>query len=470
MVVGFSGGADSLALLHILAGLQAAGGFQVHAAHLNHALRAEEADADAAFVAATCADWGVPVTIEKRDVAALALSGALGVEEAARQARYAFLGEVAVAAGAAAVAVAHNADDQVETVLMHLLRGSGLAGLRGMVPAVPLSDLRLGEQGPAATGIRLIRPLLDVPRAAIERYLQAHGLTPRFDRSNLDTTYFRNRLRLDLIPCLESYNPNVREVIRRTADVLAAEHDYLREAVEMAWGEVALHVGPDAVVLGLAPFRARHLSLRRSLLRRAIACLRPALRNIDFLHVERAVEALDAAVGAGSRVTLTGGLTLSIGYDRFAVAEDSVADPFPCALPQLPEGYGEQRLSLPADVALAGRWHLTIREISAWGMAAEAGTAGDPWKAHLDADVAAGGLYLRARREGERLQPLGLGGHAKKVNELMINLKIPAACRGRYPVLANAEHLLWLPGHHIDDRARITERTRRVLIASVRER
>ncbi len=257
VVTGVSGGPDSVCLLHVLRRLAPELGLRLHVAHLNHGLRGAEADADAAFVAALAAGWGVPCTVGRADVVALAEDAGLSLEEAARQARYRFLAEVAEAAGATTIAVGHNADDQAETVLMHFLRGSGVAGLRGMVARTRLTDYRLSvhrsggaeEQGGRETlpgslfplppvALWLVRPLLVVPRGAIETYCREHGLQSRFDRSNEDTTFFRNRLRHELLPILAGYNPAIREVLAHTAEALAGDYEVLRAEVAAAWAQV----------------------------------------------------------------------------------------------------------------------------------------------------------------------------------------------------------------------------------------
>ncbi|MGQ9554399.1 MAG: tRNA lysidine(34) synthetase TilS [Anaerolineae bacterium] len=481
VVVGFSGGPDSLALLHILQGLQDELDIRVYAAHLNHSLRGSDADADAEFARRTCLAWGVPLVIEQEDVAALAQERGLAIEEAARQARYAFLARVAQEVGASAVAVGHNADDQVETVLMHLLRGSGLAGLRGMVPSLPLADLHILGKGDVPPNLRLIRPLLAVPRSAILQYCQQHGLSPRFDLSNLDKTYFRNRLRHELIPYLEGFNPRIREIMRRSASVLSADCDYLRQQRERAWGEVVERADSQRVLFTLPSFQGLHLSLRRALIRQAIAWLRPPLRNIDMIHVEQAVQALDEDRGAGVKVTLPNGLMLTISYGRFAIADESLANPFDGEYPQLPSADKALPVPVPGEVILPDDWRLAVEITARAALPAEALAAEHPWLAYLDLAaclsvdsrqaLSAGsgqapvGLVLRSRHEGERIQPLGLGGHSKKLNELMINLKIPTAYRERYPLLAGPKHILWLPGYHVDHRARVTAATEWILVA-----
>jgi tRNA(Ile)-lysidine synthetase-like protein len=252
VVVGVSGGPDSLCLLHILQHLSHTLSLDLHIAHLNHCIRGEDADADAAFVAHVAAEWQLPISVETVDVPAFARAQKLALEEAARCARYHFLARVAHGIGARTIALGHNADDQTETVLMHWLRGSGLAGLRGMLPATQLADYRLIGDWPTCSdrethspasalttshlpSFTIIRPLLGVPRADIEAYCIQHDLHPRFDRSNLDTTYFRNRLRHELIPYLETYNVNIRQVLRRSATAIAADYDLLRDQVQAAW-------------------------------------------------------------------------------------------------------------------------------------------------------------------------------------------------------------------------------------------
>ena len=279
IVVGVSGGPDSLCLLHVLHyRLREEYRLQLHVAHLHHGARGADADADSEFVAALAAEWGLPVTVEKQDVPALARAHGLAFEEAARRVRYAFLARVAGELGAHKIAVGHNGDDQAETVLMHFLRGAGPAGLRGMLPLTPLADYRLLEPFTSHTlhpASCIIRPLLEVPRSEIERYCADHGLTPRFDCSNLDTTYFRNRLRHELLPLLETYNPNVRTRLCHTAAVIADDYELLTQLREQAWAKVVVNCSSSgeereaAVIFDRAGWRALPVALQRATLRQA---------------------------------------------------------------------------------------------------------------------------------------------------------------------------------------------------------
>ena len=464
VVVGVSGGADSLCLLHLLQRLAPEYGVRLYVGHLDHGIRGEEAREDAAFVEALCKGWGLPYTMRRIDVPALTRERHLSLEEAARQARYRFLGELARSLGAHTVAVAHHADDQVETVLMHLLRGSGLAGLRGMCPLSRLEDLRLGE-GVAFGEIRLVRPLLGVSRPGILAYCQEHGLQPRFDLSNLDRTFYRNRLRHELLPLLETYNPNIRQVLWRTAEVIAADYALLREVLEGAWRRLVRYELPNAIAFDLAAFRAQPLALQRSLLREAVHRLRRSLRNINWVHIENAVE-IAREGRTGAQATLPQGLMLTVGYDVLTVsaADRRWVDPnrphvwAPLPLPfegetPLPESDWVAYTAIFPREALAEAWARNT----------------DPLAGYFDAEAFHSPPVLRPRREGDWFIPLGLG-HRQKVGDLMTNLKIPRPLRDGVPLLVRGEDVVWVVGYRMDARFAVGPETRRILLVRFERR
>jgi len=462
VVVGVSGGPDSLCLLHLLARLREDYRLRIHVAHLHHGARGEDADADAAFVADLAREWGLPVTVVRRDVPAIARAHKLAFEEAARRVRYAFLAHVAGVVGATRVAVGHNADDQAETVLMHFLRGAGPAGLRGMLPAVPLSTYRLLDEVsdfalPPSPPV-LIRPLLGTPRAEVERYCADHGLEPRFDRSNLDTTYFRNRLRHELIPLLETYSPNLRRRLCRTADVVAADYALLERLREWAWGEVVREESPRAVVFDLATWRAQPLSIQRALVREAAYRLRPRLRDVGFVHVENGVRVAQRG-NTGAEATLPGGLALRVGYDWLMVAEAGYEPP-PDGPTMPPDA--EVAVALPGVTPLpGGDWVLEAEMPAGWSLRRVEANP-DRWTAYLDADALGGGLALRTRRPGDRFCPQGLGGHGPRLADWMINAKVPRAWRDRLPLLVAGEEIVWVCGWRVSEGAAVGPTTRRV--------
>lgn len=435
---------------------------------MNHGLRDEAAEADADFVAGLAARWGVPATVESADVRRLARDRRLSIEEAARQARYAFLASVAARLNAPTIAVAHNADDQAETVLMHFLRGSGVGGMRGMLPETQISDLRLliadgsvSNQQSTIRNLSIIRPLLTLPRADIAAYCDEHNLAPRFDASNLDTTFFRNRLRHEVLPALEAVSPRLRERLARMADVAAADAEVLRGALASARALAVLGETTRALTFDLAAFRSLSLGLRRALVRDAVARLRTDLRDIDFLPVDAAARlALNGRVGA--RAPLPGGLSLTVGYDTLRLAFDSA----PPDLPDIPQ-LGPAaclRVDVPGVTPLPGsQWELRakIAGRGEWRLE-EIERNDDPWQAFIGWDEARP-LTLRARRPGDRFQPHGLGGANMKIPDFMIANKIPAAWRDGLPLLSDDDAILWVGGWRLSESAAVTPGTRTVL-------
>jgi tRNA(Ile)-lysidine synthetase-like protein len=286
VVVAVSGGADSLALLHILQALQRELQIALHAATLDHGLRGAQGAEDAAFVAQVAAAWQIPCTVGSADVPRLAATWRLGIEAAARRARYAFLRRCAAQIGAACIATAHQRDDQAETVLLHLIRGSGLAGLRGILPS--------SERD----GLRIVRPLLAIGRDELVMYLTSLGVTPRDDPSNSDTQYARNKVRHAIMPLLREINPSVTLSLARTAETL-------REDYAALLASLPSYVPPNIrrdVFLRLLPAQ------QRLWLRAAVQHIAPE-RELSFERVEAALRFVRRLRTAGG-VQLGGGIWL----------------------------------------------------------------------------------------------------------------------------------------------------------------
>jgi len=296
LLVGVSGGPDSLCLADALLSADV----RVTLAHLNHGLRGDESDGDEAFVRAFAVERGAACIVERLDVAAAAHERGESIELTARRVRYDFLARAAARAGVAHVAVAHHADDQAETVLLRLLRGTGIEGLRAMAAAAPL---------PGAPTLTLLRPLLRVTRAEIERYCSDVGLQPRLDASNLSAEHTRNRVRLELLPLLRTFNPGIARVLARLADLAAADHEVQQWAVQRAFAELVRH-GDDGARIDRDDWRKLPAGLQRGLLRECVRAVRGDLTNLHYEAVEEARAALnsdaprvDAAVTADVRAT-----------------------------------------------------------------------------------------------------------------------------------------------------------------------
>jgi tRNA(Ile)-lysidine synthase len=465
VIVGVSGGADSLSLLHALRALAPELDLRLHVAHLDHQLRGEAAQADADFVRDIAQSWGLPYTIESRDVDGFARDHKLSVEEAARQVRYGFLLEVALAQHSDVIAVAHNADDQAESVLMHFLRGSGLSGLRGMLPKMLISDLRVltdrsSNQHSALNNqqskIYLVRPLLDTPRSAIDEYCAQHNLQPRIDATNADTTYFRNRLRHELLPLLETYNPQIRSVLCRTADVIAAEHEVLQAHTNYAWGMTVVEEADSAVTFDLLLWREHPIGVRRALLRQAIHQLRPPLRDIDFAHIADAVEILQRAT-TGDQVTLPQQLFIEVSYDTFTIApRDELTLP---DWPLLPDRSAPLIINVPGVTPLPeSAW---IAEVT-FEPCDHSHVPLSRFAACFDAHTLPGPLLLRPRTSADRFHPQGMPSPVR-LKDWMINVKVPRLIRDRLPLLVSGDQIVWVPGFRVGQPYLVRAETRRII-------
>jgi tRNA(Ile)-lysidine synthase len=453
VVVGVSGGPDSLCLLDMLHRLR----IPLVVAHFNHRLRSE-ADAEAWQVQEFAETRGLPFVAGEGAVSEYAESQGLSVEEAARTLRYRFLFAEARRRSAQAVAVGHSADDQVETVLMHLLRGAGLPGLKGMLyRALPNAWSQT---------IPLVRPLLNIWRRDILRYLAEQNLEPLMDRTNLDVTIFRNRLRHELIPFLESFNPAIRQLVWRTAEVLSGDYEVLEMAIAEAMEACRIDQGSEYVALNIRELRESPVGLQRHIFRQAIARLRPGLRDIDFDSIERAVQFLHNPPTTRQQ-DLIAGLRLFQEGTRLWVAA-SEADLPGSNWPQLPDK-GESKLDVPGEVIVPGGWRIRAEIVETVEMAQVLSNA-DPYQAWLDMDRLPGPLSVRARRPGDIFRPLGMHGHSMKLADFMINVKLPHRAREHWPLLVSADEVVWVPGYRLGNSYRIKERAGQVVrLSLVRE-
>jgi len=442
VLVAVSGGPDSVALLYILFELREGLGIRLHVAHLDHMLRGEEALQDAAYVRQLAEGLGVPATFGRRDVQAHRRERHLSVEDAARQVRYAFLAEVAANVGAQRLAVGHTLNDQVETVLLHLIRGSGLAGISGMQP---LGKVQIDND----LVLEVVRPLLSTTRQEVMTFCRSRGLVPREDPSNRFPQFLRNRIRLELMPLLEQFNPNIQRAIAGLAETAADDIAFIEGEEAKHWEKVATTVN-GSVALDTAGVRALPMAIRRRVLRHAIQHLRHSLRDIALVHVEDMVSALDK--GAGTTVDLPGSLRFTVGYEESWLYRVGAKT---CPLAPLE---GVHALSVPGETRLDG-WEVRarlrdVREGEVWS---KQGLVAD-----FDFDRIGSDLVVRPRLPGDRFVPLGMQ-QSKKLQDFMVDVKIPRDWRSRVPIVASHIGPVWVVGWRIDERAKVTSDTRRVL-------
>ena len=439
LVVAISGGADSVCLLHILVGLKAQLKVKLHIAHLNHRLRDAESEADAEYVADLAHKLGVPPTIERRDVKAYQKKMRLSPEEAAREVRYRFLTEVAKDTGAKRVAVGHTQDDHIETILMHLIRGAGTRGMRGLQPSTEWSS-KTGS-------LTVIRPLLEISHQETEDCCRQHRLAPRLDASNLSLSPLRNRIRQQLLPLLQSYNPGIAEALLRMGRIAGDDIDFLDKETARLWKKLARQDG-ETVTLNRKGLDRLPPTLKRYLLRTGAERLLGSAKDIEMRHIEEMMALLGRP--AGKRLSLPGNLSFATGYDEYILTMDLAT------LSPLPRLGNEAELNIPGKTLLPG-WRIEATIIKREEM-----TEKDDFTAHFDLSKTGDKLTVRPRRRGDRFQPLGLS-LPKKLNEFMIDAKIPQAWRKNIPIVCSPEQIVWVVGWRIDDRVKVSQKTKQVL-------
>lgn len=459
LLVGVSGGPDSLYLLHVLWRL----GLPLVAAHLDHQLRPGSA-AESEYVRGIAEKLDIPFRLGVEDVLAQAEALGLSLEEAARRVRYRFLFAEAEGCQAQGVAVAHTADDQVETLMMHLLRGSGTAGLRGMS--------FYSRPNPWSASLPLLRPLLNTWRSDILAYLADNALQPLYDPSNQDVRYYRNYLRHVVIPGLEKEHPRLRQRLWRTASILHEDYAVLEMALERAWQECLLRQGPGYVAFALEKFRSQPVGLQRGLARRALDQLRPGLRDIDFQTTEAFLSFAMSPSRTAQRDLAAG---LRLFYEPGALWLAAWEAQLPAALggqdlaDAWPQVFTPLEFGAPATVDLGQGWYLQAALVELAQLPQPPGSgAYDPWTAWLDAQALQFPLLLRGRLPGERFQPLGMGGHSQKLSDFMINRKLPQRARPAWPLVLSGGAVAWIAGVATGHAFRVTPATRQGLRLELR--
>lgn len=460
IVVAFSGGADSLCLLHLLQTLCGAGkrypALQLHVAHLNHQLRGDASEQEAMLVAQLAESWGLPYTIGTSDVPKLAQQEHRSLEDAGRTARYRFLREVAQGQ---LIAIAHHQDDQVETLLLHWIRGGGTASMVGLQPR---------QQD-------IIRPLLCVTHAETLTYCEQHGLIPIEDASNNDTRFYRNRIRHDLLPLIESMNADFRATLLRSAEVMRVDAEWIQEQVQQAWSAVVLVADTTQVVLALQPLRTLPLSIQRHLLRQVTGSISGGQSLLELRHYLLIEQLMQRETAQRDIVLdLPHALTVKRANDTLTFQHQDMATPSSDIMQGI---HDEIVLSVPGSVILQGTPWTAVAELLSEEVTqhVRASLRQSDWQevwrllpatthtVYLDAAQVSSFLSIRTRRPGDVLQPLGMT-HEKKIQDILIDKHIPRTQRSTLPIFFNAQgHPLWLGGVCIDARFRLTEHTQHIV-------
>ena len=443
IVVGLSGGQDSMTLLHAM---------QVNnlapiAAHFNHKLR-EDSDQEAAFVRDYCLAEGLPFREGEGDVKTYSEEMGLSVEEAARILRYQFLFDIARVEFAGAVAVAHQANDQVETILMNLLRGTGARGLTGMqIVSLP---------NPWSDTIPLVRPLLDLNKSQIQEYIQEHQLPTLEDPSNKDLAFHRNNIRHSLVPKLEEITPGFQRRLIQTSQILSSEDQALDHFSEIAWKDCLNSKGGSYLQLIREDFLNAPTAIQRRLIRKALTELRPKYRELSFPQVEAALNFFRNPAQKSTNWVAKVNLAQSPKWIVFSTWEtDMIKDQFP----QMRNSRDSQ-IPVEGELALGNGWYLYVKPLEYTpDQYDQLSYPGEDFKVWVDKSSLGENPKFRVRRDGDVIQPFGMGGQSMKISDMMINEKIPVLYREEWPLLSSGEVILWVPGARLSQDVMVTRKT-----------
>ncbi len=432
VVVAVSGGPDSIALLHIFDRLRQEWNLEIYAAHVNHKLRLE-ADEEEEFVRQVCLQWGIPFYAWAVNVRLAAETECKTLEEAARDCRYRFFEKLRTELKADLIATAHHQDDHAETILMHLIRGSGIRGLRGILPMKGF----------------IIRPLLCINKEEILQYLDTNQLEFRIDKSNADSSFFRNRIRNELIPCLKEFNPNIVGNLNRLGMLVNDEQDFLEKDTELLFENLVTRQGDDTAVVDNTQMRKLHPARQRRLLLKVLADMKGDY-GWSGLDVQKILD-LSQKEGSSKKIMLGRNMRVHKIYDQlcFCCAEQQNAEfCYPIPVP------GRIKISETGEVYSA---EILLREQDI----VKNDHIGD--EIHLDYDKLEKDLFLRSRKAGDRISIPGMTGR-KKVKDYFIDRKIPLQDRGRIPIIAGTHQVYAIFGLLVGASARVDQTTRRVLI------
>jgi len=451
ILIGVSGGPDSVALVHILLAFAPAYSLRIIIAHLNHCLRQTESDRDQEFVAALAKRLELPIHVEREDVRRYQKHCHLSLEEAAREVRYRFYHAIAARYGYDKIALGHHSDDNAELILMGLLRGSGPVGISGMRPV---------------RDDKIIRPLINLRRSQIMNYLAAKKLDYIEDSSNRDSQFLRNRMRNRLIPALkDEFNPNVIVTLNRLADILHAEQQMIENFIRPIFENAIVFDRPGRLGLGIAELNQQPLAVKRRLIRKAILRVKGNLRRIAFVHIEAVLRL--AQKGSRARLLdLPDRIRIRRDNDILLVSKEEQSlrrrgrAPFLSTMPAYQYQLAEPGVIRIKEAAVQICFSETSKElVSEWRQPGQR-------IVFFDMDKIQFPLVIRSFCPGDRFSPLGMSG-SQKLKKFFIDHKIGRAERANCPIVLSRNKIVWVAGHRLDNSVKITPHSRRILKAEL---
>ncbi|MGL5329738.1 MAG: tRNA lysidine(34) synthetase TilS [Peptostreptococcaceae bacterium] len=439
IVVGLSGGPDSVCLLHILNRLKEEWNLQIYAAHLNHQIRGIEAQKDAYYISKLCEEMGITFFIKSINVPQYCEENGVSIEEGARKLRYEMFYEIKNNTRSNKIAIGHNLNDQAETILMRMMRGTGLQGLKG------IEYIRDGV---------IIRPILDIDRSDIEEYCEEHKLNPRIDQTNLESIYTRNKVRLELIPYMkDNFNSNIIESIVRMGNSLRSDNDYIEREALLKFEEVS-HVKDDSVELELSKYEELHNAIKVRVLRNAIKYILGDTNFIDQKHIDDVIE-LENESKIDKVINLPRGI---FAYRK----KDSII----LTIKEIVIEEVEFCYNIPSDGFIKVREIDTIIEARKLSVSKYNASKADKSCKWFDYNKIKGGIVVRNRRAGDKIK---LSGGSKKLKDLFIDIKIPKEDRSKIPVIADEQGIMSVGDLRNSENYKIDSTTKEVLKVSFKK-
>ncbi len=439
ILVGVSGGPDSLCLLDLLIRLKKNFKYEIVVFHLNHLMR-ENAHKDAKFVENFCQQRNLNFIIKKYDVPELMKNKNLSPEEAARKIRLELMEKAAHLHNIEKIALGHNKDDQVETIFMNIFRGTGLTGLTGISP---VSDYK---------NLKLIHPLLNFYRQQIETYCDLRNLSPKIDPTNKKNIYTRNKIRNQLIPYIEKeINSSVKEKVFKMSDIIREENSYLNKISENKLQKIIDKKRKNIISLNLSRLKKLDKVIRRRVLKKAIYFLKDEPGDIYSYHYQ-AIDDLLFKNGSGKKLDMPGEIKIKKSYNKLLVKKGEFED----ISPEI-----DQKINVPGTVNLSigviKTKFLSKNEVDKNNL------LNNDKVCYCDADKITLPLYIRKRGKGDRFRPLGMKG-TKKLKNFFIDEKIPKSKRDKIPVIIDSEdRIVWIAGLRMDDRFKINNNTSKII-------
>lgn len=435
VVVALSGGPDSICLLHILHTLKDELNISIVAAHVNHCLRGEAADNDEMYVKKICEELGIQCFVKREDVHRISKERGISCEMAGREVRYEFFEEVLHKINGNKIAIAHNANDQAETVLMRILRGTGLEGLVGIRPV---------------RDNIFVRPIINLTRDEIENYCEINKLNPRIDKTNFENIYTRNKIRLELIPYIQkNFNSDVIEVLNRFSDTVKIDNEYINNVAKEKYNEYS-EISKEKIILKGQLFKEHEAILTR-VIRIAIKNIKGDLNNLEKNHIYDIIDIQKKSTG--KYIMLPSGIRVTNNYGDIYVYKEEKEH-------KVQKINKEVELNLLEENVLTNhKLKITLDIIKS---KEDIKFDKNPLIKYFDYDKIKGVIKLRYRKNGDKFMPFGMSG-SKKLKDLFIDLKIPKERRDSIPLITFGDDIAWIVGYRISDKFKINKDTKSIL-------